>query len=66
MSIDDLPDPVGPADELVYAITYQNQSDEDLQGVVVHAEPDPNLAFEFSSPPEDGDLFWDIGSMTPT
>jgi uncharacterized repeat protein (TIGR01451 family) len=66
MSIDDLPDPVGPNDELVYAITYQNQSDEALEGVVVHADPDPNLAFEFSTPPESGDLFWDVGSMTPT
>jgi uncharacterized repeat protein (TIGR01451 family) len=66
MSIDDLPDPVGPEDELVYAITYQNQSDEVLKGVVVHAEPDPNLEFEFASPPEDGDLFWAVGDMTPT
>jgi uncharacterized repeat protein (TIGR01451 family) len=65
MSIDDLPDPVGPIDELVYAI-LQNQSSDPLTGVVVHADPDPNLQFQFSSPPQAGNLFWDIGSLTPT
>ena len=66
MSIDDLPDPVGPLDELVYAITFSNLSQDDLTGVVVRADADPNLVFEESSPPADGDLFWDIGAMDAT
>ena len=66
MSIDDLPDPVGPLDELTYAITFSNRSDEDITGVVVRADADPNLEFELSSPPPDGDLYWDIGEMDAT
>ncbi len=66
MSIDDLPDPVGPNGELVYAITFSNLSDRDLTGVTVYADPDPNLQYQSSSPAADGSLFWNVGAMSPT
>jgi uncharacterized repeat protein (TIGR01451 family) len=66
MSIDDLPDPVGPNDELTYAITFSNISDQDITGVTVYADPDPNLVFQSSSPAPDGTLFWNIGDMSST
>jgi uncharacterized repeat protein (TIGR01451 family) len=73
MSIDDLPDPVGPNEELVYAISFSNISDEDITGVTVYADPDPNLIFQFSSPAAGipsgtagAYVFWDIGDMMST
>jgi len=66
MSIDDTPDPVGPLAELTYAITFSNLSEEPVSGVVVYADPDPNLQFQSASPAPDGTLFWNIGDMTPT
>jgi uncharacterized repeat protein (TIGR01451 family) len=66
MSIDDMPDPVRPTDELVYAITFANLGNADLSGVTVFADPDPNLVLQSASPPEDGSLFWNIGTMAGT
>jgi uncharacterized repeat protein (TIGR01451 family) len=65
MSIDDLPDPIGLNEEVVYAITFANLSEEDLDGVVVYADVDPRLEFGFSSPAPDGGstYSWTIGPM---
>ena len=66
LTIDDLPDPVGPMQELEYAISFANVSGDPLNGAVIHAEPDPNLVLKETSPPADGDLFWNIGTMAGT
>ena len=68
MQMDDLPDPVGLDEQVVYAITFANLSDNDLDGVVVYANADPGLIFDFSSPAEDGGdaLSWTIGNLPAT
>jgi uncharacterized repeat protein (TIGR01451 family) len=72
MSIDDLPDPVRPGEELVYAISYSNISSTDITGVTVYAEPDPNLVFQSASPAPSvaqvgaSYLQWDVGDMMST
>jgi hypothetical protein len=53
MSIDDLPDPVGANQEIVYTLTYANGSNDDLVNVLVHANPDPRLTFVSANPPPD-------------
>ncbi len=68
MSIDDLPDPIGFNEDVVYAITFANLTNDDMNGVVVYADVDPRLDFEFSSPaPDAGSLYsWTIGPMFST
>jgi uncharacterized repeat protein (TIGR01451 family) len=66
LSIDDLPDPVTLGEQIVYAITYANLSNEDIGGVEIFANPDEALEFDFSSPAADGDLSWYVGTVAAT
>jgi uncharacterized repeat protein (TIGR01451 family) len=66
LAIDDLPDPVMFNEQIIYAITYANLSNEDLSGVAIYANPDETLDFDFSSPAPDGDLFWYVGTVSAT
>jgi len=65
MSVDDLPDPIGLNEDVVYAITFANLTEEDINGVVVYADVDPRLQFQFSSPAADAGSFysWTLGPM---
>jgi uncharacterized repeat protein (TIGR01451 family) len=65
ISIDDLPDPVGPNQQITYTLTYANGSNDDLANVVVHANRDPRLTFVSANPPPDpgSDLDWTVGTL---
>jgi uncharacterized repeat protein (TIGR01451 family) len=68
MSIDDIPDPVRPGDQLTYTLNYGNGSDDDSTNVVVRAIPDPRLTFVSANPaPDSGtNLEWSIGTLRST
>ena len=65
ITIDDLPDPIGFLDDVVYAITFSNLTNQNLTGVVVNAVFDPSLTpISFSPAPDGGTMYaWTIGTL---